>query len=401
MPNSLSFDCCCDVAVVGGGIAGVAAALQAARSGMKTILIEKTILTGGLATTGLVYFYLPLCDGNGRQVTFGITEELLRASLQYGPGDIPADWHEPGSGRRLQAVFSPAAFVLAMDEMLEKAGVEIWLDTLFCAAELAPDGSRITGIEVENKSGRGRIRAGQFIDASGDCSLARAAGIPCHDDNNFLALWALQYNQQHRNGPLAPALEMRLDGVPWDPATAPPGTIFREIDGKKVTDFVLNGRRLLREYYRQSYQDGRTRQDLFAVKLPAMPQFRKIYSIDARYVLDSGENNRHFDDSIGLVADWRTPGPVWEIPYRTLLPARPLGGFLAAGRNTGARNDAWEVTRVIPPAAMTGQVAGLAAAMAIRQKTEPGDLDVAQLRQELRNAGFPLHLEEIGLPVNK
>ena len=120
MPNSLSFDCCCDVAVVGGGIAGVAAALQAARSGMKTILIEKTILTGGLATTGLVYFYLPLCDGNGRQVTFGITEELLRASLQYGPGDIPADWHEPGAGRRLQAVFSPAAFVLAMDEMLEK-----------------------------------------------------------------------------------------------------------------------------------------------------------------------------------------------------------------------------------------------------------------------------------------
>ncbi|MBQ4107013.1 MAG: FAD-dependent oxidoreductase, partial [Lentisphaeria bacterium] len=268
MLNSLSFDCSCDVAVVGGGIAGVAAALQAARSGMKTILIEKTILTGGLATTGLVYFYLPLCDGNGRQVTFGITEELLRASLQYGPGDIPADWHEPGSGRRLQAVFSPAAFVLAMDEMLEKAGVEIWLDTLFCAAELAPDGSRITGIEVENKSGRGRIRAGQFIDASGDCSLARAAGIPCHDDNNFLALWALQYNQQHRNGPLAPELEMRLDGVPWDPATAPPGTIFRGIDGKKVTDFVLNGRRLLREYYRQSYQEGRTRQDLFAVKLP-------------------------------------------------------------------------------------------------------------------------------------
>ena len=81
-----------DIAVVGGGIAGVAAALQAARCGMKTVLIEKTVLPGGLATTGLVRVYLPLCDGNGHQVSFGITEELLRASYKYGPGDIPENW---------------------------------------------------------------------------------------------------------------------------------------------------------------------------------------------------------------------------------------------------------------------------------------------------------------------
>lgn len=69
-----------DVAVVGGGIAGAAAALQAARSGKKTVLIEKTVLLGGLATSGLVYIYLPICDGNGHQASYGITEELLRNS---------------------------------------------------------------------------------------------------------------------------------------------------------------------------------------------------------------------------------------------------------------------------------------------------------------------------------
>ena len=75
-----------DVVVVGGGIAGVAAALECARSGLRTAIIEKTILWGGLCTSGLVPIYMPLCDGKGRQVTFGIAEELLKASVKYGPG---------------------------------------------------------------------------------------------------------------------------------------------------------------------------------------------------------------------------------------------------------------------------------------------------------------------------
>ena len=84
-----------DVIVVGAGVAGVAAALEAARAGLSTALIEKTIFTGGLATTGLVNIYLPLCDGRGTQVSFGIAEELLQLSLKYGPGDIPAAWRQP------------------------------------------------------------------------------------------------------------------------------------------------------------------------------------------------------------------------------------------------------------------------------------------------------------------
>ena len=80
-----------DVAVIGGGVAGVAAALAAARRGAKTVLIEKTVAMGGLATNGLVLVYLALCDGLGHQVSFGITEELLKISNKYGPYD-PKDW---------------------------------------------------------------------------------------------------------------------------------------------------------------------------------------------------------------------------------------------------------------------------------------------------------------------
>ena len=68
----------CDVLVCGGGFAGISAALAAARQGKKVILLEKQFMLGGLGTSGLVTIYLPLCDGVGKQVSFGIAEELLR-----------------------------------------------------------------------------------------------------------------------------------------------------------------------------------------------------------------------------------------------------------------------------------------------------------------------------------
>ena len=87
-----------DIAVIGGGVAGVAAAVQAARCGMKTVLVERTALVGGLATGGLINVFLPLCDGNGHQVTFGIAEEMLRKSIVYGPGEIPPNWKKERNG---------------------------------------------------------------------------------------------------------------------------------------------------------------------------------------------------------------------------------------------------------------------------------------------------------------
>ena len=130
-----------DIAVIGGGVAGVAAAVQAARCGMKTVLVERTALVGGLATGGLINVFLPLCDGNGHQVTFGIAEEMLRKSIVYGPGEIPPNWKKERNGmerKRFIAVFSPASFVLALDEMLDEAGVDVWLDSLVCDVRIDP-----------------------------------------------------------------------------------------------------------------------------------------------------------------------------------------------------------------------------------------------------------------------
>jgi len=87
-----------DVLVAGGGISGISAALAAARAGAKVLLAEKQCLLGGLATLGLITYYLPLCDGNGHQMCYGIAEELLRLSISEGGGhDIPIEWLENGT----------------------------------------------------------------------------------------------------------------------------------------------------------------------------------------------------------------------------------------------------------------------------------------------------------------
>lgn len=88
-----------DVIVCGGGIAGVSAALAASRNNAKVLLIEREYALGGLATLGLIAIYLPLCDGEGEKMSSGISEELLKLSLKYGPGEIPEAWKNKDSNR--------------------------------------------------------------------------------------------------------------------------------------------------------------------------------------------------------------------------------------------------------------------------------------------------------------
>ena len=99
-------------------------------------------------------------------------------------------------------------------------------------------------------------------------------------------------------------------------------------------------------------------------------------------------------DSVGLVADWRKSGFVWEVPYSSLLP-RNVKGLIAAGRCISNERDAWEVMRVIPAAALTGQVAGLSAAIAVKNKTNPDALAIKDVQCALKSKGIPLHIDDV------
>jgi hypothetical protein len=383
-----------DVVVAGGGIAGVAAALAASRRGMKTVLLEKTVFPGGLATSGLIYFYLPLCDGNGTQVSFGIAEELLLASCKYGCGDIPENWRRKNAERktsRYQTIFSPASFVLALDQLLTDAGVDIWLDT--AVFEAVVRNRVLSGVKVVNKSGVGLIEAKCFVDATGDADITHLSGGLCQHGDNATALWLLQNGGDE----LSKNIGVYIYGNASDKTMEMPG-----INGKLISEFIIKGRKAYREYLEQQYGSGTAnRENLFPLTLPAMAQLRMTRRIDGKFTLQDGMEWTPFGDSVGLVADWRKSGYVWEVPYRVLLPDK-IKGLLAAGRCISASGDAWDVMRVIPAAAVTGEAAGVAATLAVRESVFPDELTAGAVQDELgRKNRFPFHFSELGLVAKK
>ncbi len=388
-----------DVAVAGAGIAGISAALAAARRGLKTVLIEKQFLIGGLATSGLVYIYLPLCDGNGTQLCYGIAEELLLKSLEYSPFVVNGKWSGKTPRRacrydRYACDFSPAGFTLSLDELLAGAGVDLWLDTRVCAVQQAGDG-KVTALEVENASGRGVIAASHFVDATGEATIIRRAGgrtfVP---EYNYPTLWmierapgeSLHYHFTDAIHMQAVAYTAEDDKLKSDPSS-----------GKAATDFTRASWEIARNYYKSAYESGRSdRFNHYPLHLPAMPQLRKIARIGGLETLSDNSEWTHFDSSIGLYGDWRTAGKVYETPYGSLLPEK-VRGVLACGRCMSADGDAWESFRVIPAAAMTGEAAGTAAALAVEKNCDSSELAPETVRAELRKNNFKFFFEEVGL----
>lgn len=374
-----------DVIIAGGGVAGVTASIAAAQKGAKTLLVEKSCNLGGLATSGLINIFLPLCDGNGHQVTFGLTAELLERSMYYGPGKIPADWMEKKDApevERLRNVFSPASMILSMEEFLLENGVEIWYDSLITGIE--KEGRSIVSCYVENTDGRNKVNGKAFVDATGAAILARMAGEELSYGKNVLSLWALEYEGkcQYGRDRMVPDINMLTRGNAERTFTNP--------SAKDVTSYMLETRAMLRKFYKEQYESGEwDRFSRWPLFIASMPQFRKIAAMKGKKELNDNMNNTFFADSIGLVSDWRKSGPIWEIPFGT-LEAPGTDNLFAAGRCISSIGDAWEITRCIPSSGLTGEAAGYAAAFSAEGKKEL----LVEVQNVMKANGNILHWEE-------
>lgn len=187
----------CDVLVCGVCFAGISAALAAARQGKKVILLEKQYILGGLGTAGIVTIYLPLCDGYGKQVSFGIAEELLRLSISMGCEDrYPDNWLDSDdiskrsyTDKRFEVQYNPNLFAILAEQLLIKNGVEILYGTY--AVGVSKNNDIIDAFIIENKSGRQAISIKTVVDATGDCDIAYFADAPTEKfkQGNVLAAW--------------------------------------------------------------------------------------------------------------------------------------------------------------------------------------------------------------------
>lgn len=382
-----------DVIVAGGGIAGVSAALAAKRSGCKVLLVEKSVILGGLATLGFVAIYLPLCNGEGKKIIGGIAEELLGLAIKYGYNTLPPEWADGKGGTgvttRYRTDFSPTEFVLALDELMEKEGIDLLFDTVCC--KLIMEEKSCRGIIVENKSGRKGYTGKVFIDTTGDLELMARAGVPCAKGENWLTYWAYSTDLKMMKDAVEKqdvysGIKLQWLGAIWNGDKAPAGSCtYTGTDAEEITKFILDGRRMLRQDLEGS--KGRERAIL---ALPGMPQLRNIRRLCGYYELTEKDVFTHFDDSIGCFGDWHNAGPVYEIPYRTLISPE-MSNVITAGRSIASEGYAWIMTRVIPVCSLTGQAAGQAAALAVRKGCSLQELDVKDLQHELARGGVMIH----------
>ena len=381
-----------DVIVVGGGVAGVSAAIAARRNGCRVLLIEKSALLGGLATSGFIAYYLPLCDGKGNQVIGGIAEELLYLSIKYGLDTLAQEWRNGGRSKvkkeRYQTLFSPYAFALALDELVEAEGVDLLFDTLFSKPVMNLNACE--GILVETKAGRMGFKGKVVIDATGDADVMNRAGAACVVQQNWMSFWFYESNLDTmkgalNNGNISAGIKLRMLGADLEKLEES-GPIKKYPSGtaKQITRYILDGRRLLRD----ELVPGNCKNRFFV--LPGMAQLRTTRRIRGKYELTEKDVFKKFDDSIGCSGDWRKAGPVFEIPYRALI-SPDVRNIIAAGRIIGAAGDVWEVTRVIPAASMTGQAAGSAAALAVKNNQHPDEISCTTLQEILRKNGIRIH----------
>ena len=379
-----------DIAVCGGGFAGIAAALAAARLGKKVILFEKQYMLGGLGTAGLITIYLPLCDGVGHQVSFGIAEELLRLSIRDGAeARYPENWLDAEGPRgenekRYMVQYNAQVFAILAEQLLLQEGVEILYGTYAVGVQMQED--KITHVIVENKSGRCAYQIQSVVDATGDCDIAHFANAPTElfKQGNILAAWYYsasdtEYRLNQRGASDVPDEDKESGRT----VKLLNNRRFAGIDGKELSEMMCLSHQSL--YY--DWKERRQADDtIWPVTIATTPQVRMTRKIVGEYELATEEMHTYFEDSIGMVSNWKKRGPVYEVPYRTLYN-KSVANLICAGRCTSVTEGMWDIMRVIPCCAVTGQAAGTAAAMT----QDFAKLDVRLLQEQLEKNGVVLH----------
>jgi hypothetical protein len=253
---------------------------------------------------------------------------------------------------------------------------------------------------VENKSGRSAIEAGAVVDATGDADICYLAGAKTelHAGGNGLASWYYHFSQ----GKVSLKMFGLADVVPGSESTAKDGEVysavkvesldnmrFSGVDGAELSQAVITAHgKMYEDILKSREKDG----SFVPVTMSTIPLVRMSRRLDGAYTLDDSENRKRSEDSIGMTGDWRKRGPAYEIPFGTLYGGE-VPNLLAAGRDISVTDAMWDITRVIPPCAVTGQAAGAAAAI-IASGGDVRTLDVRELQKILTAQSVKLHLTD-------
>jgi glycine/D-amino acid oxidase-like deaminating enzyme len=390
-----------DVVVCGGGPAGTAAAIAAARRGASVILLERYGCLGGLATGGLVVA-LPSFEDRGRPIIRGLGHETRQRMLDSGEGEFR--WANGG------VLFDPEALKWLSVRMCREAGVKI-IHHVWVANALVEDG-RLHAVIVESKAGRLGVRGKVIVDATGDGDVFAAAGCAFEASNQYVGLPfrlvnvdVAKWERARDSDPdgVSAAMEAARKAAGWESYAGfnvmpwPDGCLWgnnmlKELNGLDPEDLTYaetEGRDIIRRHIQALRQTVPGFERAWLVDTASQVGVRRSRRLIGEYVLtgeDVGQEDFRIEDSIGRGNDFRQAGIAYDIPYRSLLPT-DVSGLLVAGRCLSCTHEALEPLREIHVCWVMGEAAGIAAAMAVEQGREPRDLSVPELQANLRAAG--------------
>jgi hypothetical protein len=442
----------CDVLVVGGGNAGCAAAIAAARHGARTLLVERYGFLGGTATAAMVGPWMTFHSAKER-VVGGIAEEIVERLMRKGAS--PGHLNDSSDYVASITPFDPEVHKALLLEMMREAGVALLLHAYFLAAEA--DGATVTGARFATIGGMRTYGGRVVIDATADALVAASAGVPTqqgdergrvqpatlifrlsHVDLSELAQYVREHPEEMRSSiPPAERTAQRLTAVAglyslWERARAD-GIV--DIPRELVSFFIspypdevtVNMTRVvdidpldpddLTRAEVESRLQAMQLVEFFRARVPGFRNariagsgtqvgIRESRRIVGRYTLtrDDVLGARKFDDAVarsaypidvhnprgsGTTTHRLAPGESYEIPYRTLVPIN-REQLLVAGRCISTTHEALASTRLTPTVMTLGQAAGTAAAIACARDIRAGDVDARELRAQLAADGVLL-----------
>ena len=382
----------CDVLVAGGGFAGISAALSAARCARamgqeaRVILLERGFMLGGLATAGLVTIYLALCDGRGNKVARGIAEELFMLSIKHGAeARYPTPWLDGGTPderakHRFEVQFNPQLFAIEAERLLLSEGVKLLYGATATSCTVS-DG-KITHVIIEGKGGREAIKvSGSVVDSTGDADICKLSFAKTANfaPGNKLAAWYYGYGNHNYDLYMCGVNDIGLATA----TSIPDDFRFSGLDTEdtsRVTE--ISHAALLSDILKRRSEIP----DLVPVTIGTIPQVRMTRRLVGAIEQDTEEQS--YPDTVGLFPSWKKRGPVYELSFSALYGE--VKNLLTAGRCISVTEEMWDVTRVIPVCAVSGQAAGAAAAMFENMECA----DVTKLQNYLASAGVLLHRGE-------
>jgi glycine/D-amino acid oxidase-like deaminating enzyme len=400
-----------DVLVVGGGSAGVAAAVAAARGGAEVTLVERYGSLGGLATGGLIALLLTLDDGRGRPVIGGLCQEITeRMRAQGGAFHPPADewgaddvalvakyrdwglvWGGSGAHHRVRysVAYDPEVLRQVLFDLVTEAGVDLRLH-MWGADAIVRDG-RLAGVALQSKAGRQAILADLVIDATGDADVLASAGCETERVTVHPWLWFRMGGVADVDAALAAGrgfFRTPNDGVvlfPWGSMLGSEKKID-PLDPLDLTFAEVDCRRRVMELVRTLRAEVPGMEHAHLCNIATQLGITESRRLVGREVLTRDGMDTARDDAICVTGHWTKYGAVYAIPYPCLL-TREFPNALAAGRMISVDHRVHHATKEIPACIAVGQAAGSAAVQALEHGGDAGAVDVGALRTRLSDDG--------------